>query len=79
MLTSEHRPKECNERVPTKIFELKKHEHTEALKLHIEELHNFIHYHVLYIFLGLCKSRGEGRGNMQHSGVQYVENLYNLL
>jgi hypothetical protein len=65
--------------VPTKIFELKKHEHTEALKLHIQEFHNFIHHCVLYIFLGLCKSRAEGRGDMHYSWVQYMENLKKII
>jgi hypothetical protein len=63
MLSEERRSTVCERRVLNKIFGPKKQEHTEALKWHIEELHNFIHHHILYIFLGLYKSRGEGGGD----------------
>jgi hypothetical protein len=79
LLTEEHRSRGCNERVPIKIFEPKKQVHTEALKLHTENLHNFIHHHVLYIFLGLCESRGEGGGDLQYAWGQYMEILKGII
>ena len=50
-LTEEHRLRECNERVTSKMFEPQKREHTEALKFHIEQLHEIYSSScILYIF-----------------------------
>jgi hypothetical protein len=40
---------------------------------------NFIHHHVLYIFLGLCKSRGEGGRDAQNAWGQHMENLKEII
>jgi len=41
---------------------------------------NFIHHHVLYIFFGLCKSRGEGGGGeVWYAWGQSMENMKKII